>query len=361
MKKSFSLLIALFFVVSCGGGSSSSTPPPPPDNFGSIISVAPEGAASMAVKERESTEEFWTKERILEAVRNPIDMKEPVGEKVGISALNKTTLQIQDGVPESFPPYNPDADKESKLINEKLNYEANQSWVSAASFSCPPSSYQLYSTRGYQYYPERTIGVLIFLKKGVAYSCSASLINKRMVLTAAHCVSSDATWHTKFFFIPGYNNGSDWNPYGHFSASQVLVYSGWFNNQFKPADYAIIVLTEAIGDQLGWLGFAVNHSPVGKTWDQCGYPNTPVSDGMTLIMNRSTYGGEECSAGTPCRIVVGSAMVGGSSGGPWILWLVNIPYANSVESTYSPSCKASFSPYFDTHAGDLYKAAQSLQ
>jgi len=333
---------------------STTTTVQPTDNFGNIMSTGP-------LVESESGEEFWTKERVLEAVKNPLNMKEPFDKKFRISPDHKETQKIPDGVPKNFPPYNPNADKESKFINDILYCNDAPLGVSKEPFKCPPSSYELYTTRGYQYYPERTMGIIVYLKKDVAYSCSASLINKRMLLTAAHCVSSDATWHTKFRFIPGFNNGSNWEPYGRFSASQVLVYSGWFNNKFYPADYAIILLKETIGDQLGWLGFGWNHSPVGKTWDQCGYPGPPISDSMTLLVNRSAYGDEDCSAGTPCRIVVGSGLGPGASGGPWILWQENVPYANSVHSQGDTSCDYAVSPYFETHAGNLYSAAKNLQ
>lgn len=354
--------VTFLILINCGGGGdNSSTPPPPPDNFGSIMSVQPIEADSLATKEKISTEEFWTKEKIFEAVKNPIKMKDQNDMKFDVSPLDKATPKIPEGVQITIPPYNPDADKESKLINKMIFSKDAQSWVSGASYSCPSSSYKIYSSNGYQHYPERTMGVVVFKIKTDVYSCTASLINKRMILTAAHCVSSDATWHTNFRFIPGFNNGDNWEPYGHFSASQVLIYSGWFNNTFYPADYAIIVLKDAIGDQLGWIGSVYNLSPVGKTWDQCGYPAEPVSDGKTLLINRSAYDGDDCSKGTPCRTVVGSPFVEGASGGPWILWQDSVPYINGNNSQYNSKCTAIASPYFDDKTHSLYKAAQSLQ
>ena len=71
--------LALLILINCGGGgggdsSSSSSTPAPLDNFGSIMSVAPEGAVALAIQGIETTEEFWTKERIEKAMKNPMPM-----------------------------------------------------------------------------------------------------------------------------------------------------------------------------------------------------------------------------------------------------------------------------------------------
>ena len=359
MKNNFTRLIeticfvsiASIISLSCGGGGGDGggSTPTPTDNFGSIKTYSP-------VSESQSDEEFWTKERIDEAIKNPIVKKykgHPNSEAIKL---------VPDGEEGSFPSFNPDTQKVSMLKYEKITGKEDSLILDEATIICPTKNYKLYYTHDYTSYPQRIMGGL-FIKTSASTVgfCTASLINDRMILTAAHCVSDNSSWYSNFSFVPGFNNSSNWEPYGHFLASYVFVYSGWFDDEYYPADYAIIVLKKSIGNQLGYLGVFYNVPSDGKTFHQFGYPGEPIGDNMTLFKNVSDYALEDCSSEGPCRMVVSSPFNEGTSGGPWCLNLNNYLYANGVNSQSAPTCPAVVSPYFNDKMKDLYSTAKSYQ
>jgi V8-like Glu-specific endopeptidase len=197
-------------------------------------------------------------------------------------------------------------------------------------------------------YPYRASGKVFFTKPGVSGSfiCSASLIKKGVVVTAAHCVSEFGAnrFYTNFRFIPGYKNGAA--PYGTWSAKTIIVLSAYLNGSDPCAqsgvicrdDVAVVVLapqgSSLPGTSTGWYGYGYNNvgfTPGGQVHiTQTGYPGC-LDNGA--IMERNDSQGFK-SAAHANNTLLGSLMCGGSSGGPWI---VNFGKRPTLTSTTSGS------------------------
>jgi V8-like Glu-specific endopeptidase len=195
-------------------------------------------------------------------------------------------------------------------------------------------------------YPFRASGKLFFNEGASAFICSASLIAKGLVVTAAHCVSDFGknTFHTNFRFVPGYKSGSA--PYGNWTAKTVYVLTAYLNGTDSCAqsgvickdDVALIVLNAQSGKYPGTnTGFyAYGFDGYGFTSNkltevtQIGYPAC-LDNGE--IMERTDSQGAT-SASNANNTIIGSLMCGGSSGGPW---LVNFGRRPNLTQTTSGS------------------------
>ncbi|WP_237154999.1 trypsin-like serine peptidase [Oryzibacter oryziterrae] len=190
-------------------------------------------------------------------------------------------------------------------------------------------------------YPWRAAGKLYMkFSDGNSYVCSAAMIKRGLLVTAAHCVWNFGTnvQATAVTFVPAMFESS--KPYGQYT----LAYSGGRSGIFVPKvytsgtdtcaddqgvscanDVAVIALKAGsdgkhAGDKTGWFGYGYGSygysSFFGKQvaqLTQLGYPVT-FSSGKRMIRTDST--GYQVS---PTSVIIGSRQTGGSSGGPWIL------------------------------------------
>lgn len=194
-------------------------------------------------------------------------------------------------------------------------------------------------------YPYRASGRLFFTIPGQGtFVCSASLIKKGVVVTAAHCVANygASQFYTGWVFVPGYRNGVA--PYGLWAASSASVLTAYFTGAAGECsvagvvcldDVAVIELAPQIspvfpGTSTGWYGYGWNNwgftSSLLTQISQTGYP--VALNGGLLMMRNDSYGYRSASLSN--NTVIGSLMTGGSSGGPW---LNNFGYKPMISGT----------------------------
>lgn len=186
-------------------------------------------------------------------------------------------------------------------------------------------------------YPYRAAGKLFFFQTPERpSSCSAALIDKGILLTAAHCVMDlGGPKFSVFSFIPGYHKGK--GAYGTFRASRVYVTGSYakgtdtcLDGVVCANDVAIIVLkpnrqSKYPGQLVGWYGFGLDGFGFTPQWEthvtQLGYPGS-LDNGSQMIRNDSMGFVDYDQVG---NTIIGSGMDGGSSGGPWVVNLGRPP------------------------------------
>ena len=184
-------------------------------------------------------------------------------------------------------------------------------------------------------WPYRAAGKLFFKEGSASYVCSASLIDRGLVVTAAHCVADYGKnkIYSDWKFIPGYRNGAA--PFGVWTAAKAYVLAGYpagtapcDDGVVCRDDIAILVLATQknatdnkpffAGDRTGWFSYAQGRAPFTKNGlthiTQIGYP--VCLDNGNLMQRNDAQGA--ISASNRDNTVFGSLMCGGSSGGPWL-------------------------------------------
>lgn len=201
-------------------------------------------------------------------------------------------------------------------------------------------------------YPWRAAGKLFFKDGTSSYVCSASLIKKGVVVTAAHCVtlfdSPGTPDYTGHQFVPGYSKGAA--PYGTWTSKAIYVMSSYKDGTdscYSEApgvvcenDVALIVLTPKSGrypgTSTGWFGYYYGGQgfpdfgggPAAQI-TQLGYP---VALDYGKLMERTDSLGYLDPVLTN-NTVIGSQQTGGSSGGPWLVNFGTVPTVTDAEAT----------------------------
>ncbi len=180
--------------------------------------------------------------------------------------------------------------------------------------------------------------------------CSASLIKRGLVVTAAHCVTDygSRAFFSNFEFIPAYATGVA--PFGVWRAAEIRIMPSYFigSDGCDPAapgiicrnDIAVIRLEPQAGaypgTSTGWFGYGWNgygFTPAGTALiTQLGYP---VALDSGFLMQRTDAQGV-ISAERVGNTLIGSLMTGGSSGGPWLINLGVPPALSGTDYGFDP-------------------------
>ena len=188
------------------------------------------------------------------------------------------------------------------------------------------TSSRLVPESAHKYYPYLTIGKLYFTipNKG-NFTCSASVLSNRIIITAGHCVHDGLNgkngFYKNFMFVPAYRKGEA--PVGRWFGNYAAVHAQWANGDGilpNDSDYGMIELKDrringiekSISEFTGYLGYRTNslqHNHAHLLGYAC---NLDAGQQMHQVISEA---GRTVAAK---NVEYGSDMRGGSDGSPWI-------------------------------------------
>lgn len=205
-------------------------------------------------------------------------------------------------------------------------------------------------------YPWRATGKLTFRVGAGAAVCSASLIKPGLLLTAAHCVFSYGAnnrsgYYTNFVFEPSRTDAA--RPYGAFTAVDVFIPNVYFQGTDTCLpnargvvcnnDIAILAMAPLNGQlpgnvvgtyAYGWNGYSYVRSFGGAQLSQLTQLGYPVAfDGGLKMERNNGIGAYWAPVANLKNTLQGSALTGGSSGGPWLVNFGARPSVNAAQAS----------------------------
>jgi hypothetical protein len=237
------------------------------------------------------------------------------------------------------------------------DFETQEFGTSGHPFTTSRVDLSISSTVAYpsRWFPYRAAGKLYFKIGTATYVCSASLIKRGIIVTAAHCVANfgKQQFYSNWQYIPALSGTL--RPYGTWNVSSATVLTSYFNGT-DPCYQAGVVCTNDVavlqvapktnpvypGTSTGWFGYGYNgwgfYSPFLSTpialINQLGYP---ASHDAGLRMQRTDSQG--FVSNWVNNTVWGGRQTGGSSGGPE---LVNLGAAAALSGGVGYGTYATF-------------------
>ena len=206
-------------------------------------------------------------------------------------------------------------------------------------------------------YPYRPTGKLYFKKPNDTrtFICSAALIKKGVLVTAAHCVHNfgqgGAGWYSNFIWCPA-NTSAAGGVYGCYNAGPQKILGTYFNGSDVCTQAGVVCNSDIAtllvaprnnvyaGNVVGWYAYGwncyscVKSSVLGNVTTvqvtQLGYPGA-FDSGYQL--QRTEAVGWYFTSGNLKNTQIGSAQTGGSSGGPWLANLGTIPVVDTTQAS----------------------------
>lgn len=207
--------------------------------------------------------------------------------------------------------------------------------------------------------PQPQFGKVFFTLGGTNYVCSGTATassNNDLVTTAGHCLNEGpGAYATNFAFVPAYDNGN--RPFGTWPARMLLTTNQWKNSGDFNYDVGFAAMADLNGKSLTEvtgsypIGFNLGY---GLRFDAYGYPAASPFNGQDLYKCSGTSGRDTLGGTMDHKLACN--MTGGSSGGGWI----TSGKLNSVNSfKYSIDKNSMYGPYFGNTVQTTYNSAQT--